>query len=149
MATRDELVQSKYMKASDLGGREVAVKIREAVVETLKTLDGRENTKCVLYFEPPYGRKGLPLNVTNLDSVYEVTGETNTDDFPGHVIVLYPTKAAMGGKMYDAIRVKAKPEKKSPKAATAKSPDNDGPPDDGVPFNDDFSGDFGSPEAAA
>jgi hypothetical protein len=48
MATRDELVQSEYMKAADLGGKEITVKIRETIIETLKTLDGRENTKCVL-----------------------------------------------------------------------------------------------------
>jgi hypothetical protein len=148
MATRDELVQSKYMKCADLGGKEVTVKIRLSAVETLKTLDGRENTKCVLYFEPPWGKKGLPLNVTNLDSVYAITGATDTEDFPGHKLVLYPTKAAMGGKIHDAIRIRAVAEKgkKKPVADMA----DDGPPDDGAPWND-GSGidDDGQAEAAA
>jgi hypothetical protein len=144
MATRDELVQSKYMKASDLGGKEVTVKIRSSEIETLKTLDGKENTKCVLYFEPPYGKKALPLNITNLDSVYDITGESDTDDFVGHKVTLYPAKAAMGGKIHDAIRIKAPAAAK--KKAAAK---DDSPPDDGVPFNDDFADDFRSDEEAA
>ena len=122
MATRDELVQSKYMKAADLGGKEITVKIRESIVETLKTLDGKENTKCVLYFEPPYGKKGLPLNVTNLDSVYTITGETDTDDFVGHKIVLYPAKAAMGGKIHDAIRIKEPSAKKAKQTQDSENP---------------------------
>jgi hypothetical protein len=143
MATRDELVQSKYMKCSDLGGKEVTVKIRLSNVEVLKTLDGRENTKCVLYFELPYGKKGLPLNVTNLDSVYDITGVTDTEDFPGHKIVLYPAKATMGGKIHDAIRIRAVEAKGAKKGKAAK----DSPPDDGVPFNDSLDG-FADDEAA-
>jgi hypothetical protein len=145
MATRDELVQSKYMKASDLAGKEVTVKIRLSEVETLKTLDGKENTKAVLYFEPPHGKKGLPLNVTNLDSVYEITGETDTDDFVGHKITLYPTKATMGGKIHDAIRIKAP----AAKASTKKKIDADTPPDDDTPFNDSIDDAAGFDEAAA
>jgi hypothetical protein len=143
MATRDELVQSKYMKAADLGGKEVTVKIREAIIDTLKTLDGKEQTKCVLFFDPPYGKKGLPLNVTNLDSVYDITGVSDTDDFVGHKITLYPTKATMGGKIHDAIRVKAPAANKK---AVAK---DNSPPDDGVPFSDGLDDDFADDQAAA
>jgi hypothetical protein len=45
MATRDELFPSKYLSVSDLGGKELTLKIAEANVETLKALDGRESTK--------------------------------------------------------------------------------------------------------
>jgi hypothetical protein len=110
----------------------------------LKALDGTENTKCVLYFDPPWGKKGLPLNVGNLDACYEITGESDSDDFVGHKITLFPTKTTMGSKIVDCIRIKA-PAAKKPKPAAA---EQDSPPDDGVPFNDGLDDDFAD-EAAA
>jgi hypothetical protein len=123
MATLDEAFPSKYLKASDLNGEELTVKIIKSQLETLKTLDGRENTKVVLYFHKQ--QKSLPLNRTNFESVQDVTGENDSDDFPGHDVTLYPTTTTMGGKVMDCIRVKspeqgpllAKPAKKKPAQA--------------------------------
>jgi hypothetical protein len=144
MPTIDDLFPSKFMKVLDLGGKaEVVVIIRDCNVEVLETTDGRKNTKMVLYFEPPYGQKGLPLNKTNFESVAKVTGEPNADNWVGHKLCLYPAQAAMGKTIYDVIRIKAPPKGKAKVKATA----DDSPPDDGVPFNDDAP-DFADDEAA-
>jgi len=131
MVTKADVFPSKYLSAADLGGKELTVKIAEAELETLKTLDGKENRKVVLYFHKQ--KKALPLNVTNFNSVQDITNEIDTENWPGTEITLYPDKAAMGGKIFDCIRIKAPnaPEKK----ATAKSPEP-APADfnDEVPF---------------
>ena len=63
MAKRDEVFPSKYLKASDLSGKPITVTIESATLETLKTLDGKEQPKTVLGFKG--ARKTLPLNATN------------------------------------------------------------------------------------
>ena len=89
MAKRDEVFPSKYPKASDLNGKPIAFVIESAVQETLKTLDGIEQGKTVLYFKK--AKKALPLNLTNCDAVADATGEDDIDLLPGHRIELYPT----------------------------------------------------------
>ena len=66
--------------------------------ETLKSPDGKENSKTVLYFVG--AKKALPLNLTNWDAVAEVCGE-DTDNWPGGNIELYPDKTAMAGRTVD------------------------------------------------
>jgi hypothetical protein len=132
MVTKNDVFPSKYLSAADLGGKELTLKIAEAELETLKTLDGKENQKVVLYFHKQ--KKALPLNVTNFNSVMDITGEDDTENWPGCEITLYPTKATMGGKLFDAIRVKS-PD--APEKVTAKSPDptpNAPDPSDEIPF---------------
>jgi hypothetical protein len=102
--TRDEVFESKYLKASDLKGKARIVTIVMAQLETLKGLDGKENRKIVLYFRNV--QKSLPLNATNFDGVCEATGCPDTEDWPGKQIELYPTKTTMGGKSMDCIRIR-------------------------------------------
>jgi hypothetical protein len=106
--TRDDVFPSKYLKAADLKGRPHTVTIESAPYETLKSLDGKETQKVVLYFRG--AEKTLPLNVTNFDAVCDATGCYDTDDWPGQLIELYPTRTTMGGKAVDCIRVR-KPTK--------------------------------------
>ena len=49
--TRDEVFPSKYLKAADLKGKPHIVTIESAPYETLKSLDGKETQKIVLYFK--------------------------------------------------------------------------------------------------
>ena len=81
MATRDEVFPSKYLKAADLGGKPITVLIERADEETLKTPEGREDVKTVFSFKG--AKKALPLNMTNWDSVAEITGEGDTARWPG------------------------------------------------------------------
>ena len=100
---RDEVFLSKYLKAADLNGRPVTITIKSAPYETLKNPEGKEQGKTVLYFVG--GKKALPLNVVNWDSVAAICGD-DTDAWPGHQIELYPTVTSMGGKMVPCIRIR-------------------------------------------
>ena len=134
MATRDEVFPSKYLKAADLGGKPITVLIERADEETLKTPEGREDVKTVLSFKG--AKKTLPLNMTNWDSVAEITGEGDTARWPGHALELYPTTTTMQGKTVPCIRIRAPAQRELPKA---KPPAPTPPPvrddlDDVIPF---------------
>ncbi len=110
---KNDVFPSKYLKAADLNGKPVTVTIERASYEALKTPDGKENSKTVLYFVG--AKKALPLNLTNWDSVAEVCGE-DTDDWHGCKIELYPDTTAMAGRTVDCIRVRAPVQRQLPKA---------------------------------
>ena len=113
---KDDVFPSKYLKHTDLQGKPAATTIESAVLETLKSPEGKTQDKVVLYFAG--AKKSLPLNVTNFDAVADICG-VDTDDWPGCRIELYPTKTLMAGKTVDCIRVR--PPAKSAKKAAAKS----------------------------
>jgi hypothetical protein len=119
MPKRDDVFPSKYLRASNLDGKPITVTIERSPIETLKNPDGKEDTKTVLYFVG--AKKMLPLNRTNWDSVAEITGEDDSDNWPGHKLELYPTKTEMKGKTVDCIRIRAPAQlelkKSKPKAA--------------------------------
>ncbi len=102
--TRDQAFPSKYLKAADLKGKPFTVTIDRAPFEMLKGLDGEEQHKTVLHFRGT--EKMMPLNSTNWDSVAEITGCPDSDDWPGQRIELYPTKTHLGGKQVDCIRIR-------------------------------------------
>ena len=127
---RAEAFPSKYLKADDLNGKPVVLTIQAAKEEVLKTPDGKEQTKVVVYFKGM--RKGLPLNMTNFDSIVAITGRDDSTDWPGFAVEAYPTKVEMKGKMTDAIRLR-EPEqadmiakaKTKPKTRTKRLPQED------------------------
>ena len=57
----------------------------------------------MLYFVR--GKKALPLNIVNWDSVAEICGD-DTDAWPGHQIELYPAVTQMGPKTVPCIRIR-------------------------------------------
>jgi hypothetical protein len=100
---RDDLFPSKYLKASDLGGKPIVVEIATTGVEDLKDISGKTNSKLVVTFK---GRKkSLVMNRTNYDAVADLHGE-ETNNWPGKLVELYPTKTSMGGKTMDCIRIR-------------------------------------------
>jgi hypothetical protein len=133
MAKKDEMFPSKYLKASDLNGKPVEVDIESALQETLKTLDGKEQTKTVLYFKG--AKKGLPLNLTNWDACADATGEDDSDQWPGHRIQIYPTTTTMQGKSVACIRIRPPAQRELPKAKPhAPKPPVADDVDDVIPF---------------
>jgi hypothetical protein len=128
--TKDEVFPSKYLKASDLKGKPHIVTIERAPYETLKSLDGTETQKIVLYFKN--AEKTLPLNATNFDAVCDATGCPDTKDWPGQRIELYPTRTTMGGKAVDCIRIRP-PSAPRPAAAPPPPPPVDEMSDE-IPF---------------
>lgn len=102
---------SKYLKASDLEGNAVTVKISDVKVEAV----GRDqDTKPVVYFDGK--KKGLVLNKTNSNKIAQIAQSHETDEWAGVTIVIYPTEVEFSGESVEAIRVKA------PKAAAATGP---------------------------
>jgi hypothetical protein len=116
---RSEVFQSKYLHCEDLGGKPVAVTISKATFELLKSPNGEEQHKTVLYFNG--AKKSLPLNRTNWDSVAEICGD-DTDGWAGSRIELFPSKTELRGKPTDCIRIRPPQQQAMPLKQTAKKP---------------------------
>ena len=120
---------SRYVKASDLKGREITVVIARAEVEKL----GDDN-KLVLYFQG--AEKGLVTNRTNADRVSYLYG-SNTDQWIGHEIVLYVDLVSFQGRTVEAIRVKPPAKRADTHPPAPRVPASAATPidlDDSVPF---------------
>jgi hypothetical protein len=104
MVTLNDAFPSKYLKATDLAEPVVAT-IKLAELEHIKGFDGKEQAKVVLYFAKKL--KPLPLNRTNFESVGDICGSYDSDDFTGTKIELYATKTSMNGKVMDCVRIRA------------------------------------------
>lgn len=128
---------AKYLKATDLKGREHTVTIERAEIETLG-----DDRKLVLYFKG--AEKGLVTNRTNADRIAHGYG-TNTDLWLGQPILLYCDLVSFQGRTVEAVRVRvpAKPAaprngstiSTAPQRMAERPMPNDIDPDDGtVPF---------------
>lgn len=96
----DEAFPGSFLKASDLRERPVTVIIAECRLEEL----GSEQ-KPVLYFR---GKdRGLVLNKTNANTIADIMGTYETDDWFGKEIVLYPDSTDFQGRRVPCIRVRA------------------------------------------
>jgi hypothetical protein len=118
MARRDAVFPSKYLKAADLSGKPLLVTVESAPIETLKSPEGKEQSKTVLYFKGT--KKCFPLNVTNWDAVVDVTSEDDSDNWPGHKLELFPTTTTMAGKLKDCIRIRPPAQRELPKQRPAR-----------------------------
>lgn len=93
---------SKYIKAEDLQGKSVTVQIANLEIEQIgKNKDERP----VLYFRGK--QKGLVLNKTNTNKICDILGSSETEEWFGQMIVLYPTEVEFQGSATLAIRVRA------------------------------------------
>jgi len=106
-----DLFPSKWLKASDLKGREPAVCIAGY---RLETIGQSQDKKAVLYFQNI--KKGLVLNKTNTERIAHCYGD-DMDDWVGKEVILYTDTVAFQGKQVEAIRVKG------PKVAPAELDD--------------------------
>lgn len=98
---KDQIFPSKYLKEPDLRGREVTV-----TISTVERVSFQGKPGLVIYFE---GKdKGLAVNQTIFDQITWATGESDTDQWPGNRITLYPTETTFQGEMRPVIRVKPK-----------------------------------------
>lgn len=104
MPNINDAFPSKYLKASDLQGRQVTVKMDRAEYETIG-----DDRKLILYFQGK--EKGMVLNKTNANNIGFIYGP-NTDDWHGAEITLFEAMVDFQGKTVPAIRVRA-PQRKS------------------------------------
>jgi hypothetical protein len=92
-----EKFASNFLKAEDLQGRKHHVIIASVGTEQINNED-----HVAVYFRGK--QKALICNKTNGSYLANAISD-ETDDWPGHEVVLYPTKVNFQGKMVDAIRV--------------------------------------------
>jgi hypothetical protein len=111
----EEYFPSKYLKAADLGGREIKVIMQNVEREEVGTKDGRPDYKPVLYFKGK--SKGVVLNKTNTTRITDHYG-TNPDDWFDQPLILYSEMATYAGKTGPAIRCRV-PTAKDNKPAKA------------------------------
>jgi hypothetical protein len=91
-----------YLKAADLSGRRVTVTFEEVTLEEMK---GEGGKKLVAAFA---GKdKKLILNRTNADTITDILGTDETEDWIGKTVVLFPSKTSFQGKRVDCIRIDA------------------------------------------
>jgi hypothetical protein len=100
----DDLFPSKYIKASDLNGKPLDVVIKSLKIESMKDMGGNAADKPVLSF---IGQsKQLVLNKTNAGLLVELFGD-ESDNWQGKRVQLFPSKASIGAKQVDAVRIRA------------------------------------------
>jgi hypothetical protein len=139
MVTKSEAFPTKSLKAADLKGQPCTLRVERAALENLR-FNGKEQNKLVLYFAGT--GKSLIVNATNFDSLVELTGESDSDNWAGHVVEVYPTTTEVRGETYDCIRIRAPAQ--SDMLAAAKSPNLPPAPksaprsamDDEIPFSE-------------
>lgn len=135
---------SQYLKAADLGGREVRVMMGRVERETIG-----QDKKLVLYFKSK--EKGLVLNKTNAGTIGDFYGD-DTDDWYDQPLILFSVKTDFQGKPVDAIRCRVPtakdnrqlpPERKSDPISSGPEPRRviGGVSDNMVPTDDGFPGD--------
>lgn len=119
MSNITELSESRFLKKEDCNPARLLT-IRECDTNAVISRDGKDEPCWVLFFEEE--EKGLVLRSTNAQLVASVTGSQETNDWPGHKVVLYsdPT-IQMKGKVVGGIRVRA-PKKQVANAPRAVTP---------------------------
>ena len=111
---------SPYLKASDLQGRRVPVKILRVEMQELG-----DELKPVVYFEGK--AKGLVLNKTNANTISAAYGD-EMEDWEGRETVLYETEVEYQGRRMPGIRCIVQSQRKP------QTPPADVGPDDEIPF---------------
>jgi hypothetical protein len=132
-----ESFPSKYLKASDLQGREVRVTMGH--VETEKLGDDQ---RPVLYFKGK--EKGVVLNRTNSNTIADAYGD-DTEDWFDQPLILFSVMVDFQGKVGPAIRCRVptakdnkqqQPRREDPISSGPVTPSAD--LDDSIPFAAEF-----------
>lgn len=94
----------KWVRAWDLGGREVTVVIERVEAGILENKQAKKRDKApILYLRG--AKKPLALNKTNAKTIAGLYGN-NTDAWIGKSITIYPTRTTFGPDEVDCIRVR-------------------------------------------
>jgi hypothetical protein len=129
---------SKYLKAADLGGKEIRVIMQNVEKEKLG-----EDMKLVLYFKGK--EKGVVLNKTNSNTICDSYGD-DTDDWFDQPLILFSVMVDFQGKVGPAIRCRvptAKDNKAAPRReVTDEQHERTAPPRRMAPANEDMNDDI-------
>jgi len=127
MANVNNMFPSKWLRASDLQGKEPTVTIERM---TMEDVEQGKDAQPVLHFA---GKdKGLVLNKTNAMNVATIYGP-ETDAWIGKNIQLFTTFVDFQGRSVEAIRVKPVQPSSAP-APVAPEPAGPHDPLDEIPF---------------
>jgi hypothetical protein len=127
---------SQYLKAGDLGGREIRCTMARVEREKIGT-----DNKLVLYFKGK--EKGLVLNKTNAGAIGDAYGD-DTDDWFDQPIILFSIKTEYQGKIVDGLRCRVPTARDNRQAAPQRPADpissgtSDFPGDRGGDLNDEI-----------
>lgn len=129
MARVSEVYGGNWLTAEDLQGREVTATIESVTLHDMN--DGKK--KAALHFVGK--EKALLLNVTNGNTIAELLGTDEMDDWAGQRIRLFVAKVDFQGKRVPAIRVKdaAAAQRSAPKPPPPPVDETDDP-DDPISF---------------
>jgi hypothetical protein len=146
MNINDVYGDSVWLRAADLKGIKVRVKIADWDMTQFKNRDGSTKNQVVLTFVGK--QKKLGLNVTNSKMIASMHGD-DTEGWIGKEIVLMPTKTMdANGQLVDCIRIEYESQSAAPKmmvtqiGSTRATPrtavkqmfdDRNPPPDDKIP----------------
>ena len=104
-----DVFPSQFVKAEDLGGRDVIVTIKSC---TLEDIILGEESKAVLWFEN--AAKGMVFNVTNSRTITKLFGP-ETDNWVGKKIILRAEEVDFKGERVLGLRVSlSKPGEPAP-----------------------------------
>jgi len=107
----NEMLPSRFLKKEDVPAP-VLVTIRTVTQEVIDNDTGEQ--KWAMHFQE--FEKPLALNTTNLQIAFAACGVDDSDDMPGHKLVLYTDpNVSYQGKLIGGLRLRA------PKQAPAKS----------------------------
>lgn len=99
------LFPSKYVKAADLPATGAVVTIEKFVAEDLQMVGGKKQRKGVMYFKGKEKSFVLGAKVNKQVLVHLYGSET--DNWAGKKVVIYPTRDTFMGKMVDCIRLRS------------------------------------------
>jgi len=111
MPNINDAFPSNYIKAADLKGRQVSVKMDRAEYEMIGN-----DKKLILYFVGK--EKGMVLNKTNASNIATLYGD-DTDDWRDQEVILFEAMVDFQGKTVPAIRIKGPVKTKPVRQASA------------------------------
>lgn len=114
-----EFFAGKGLKAEDIKGREPIVTIEKVTTQTFD-----DGLKPIIHFVGK--EKTLVCNKTNWNSIVDITGEQDSDNWAGHKIKLVVARVDYQGKRVDAIRIDpASGTRPAPPPEPAEAPNED------------------------
>lgn len=125
MTNINEAFPSNYIKAADLKGKQVPVKMDRTEYEMIG-----QDKKLILYFVGK--EKGMVLNKTNASNIAAIYGD-DTTEWRDQEIILFEAMVDFQGKTVPAIRVKG-PQRSRPTAASARQAAPADDMNDEIPF---------------
>jgi hypothetical protein len=107
MPNIDDYYPSKFLRASDLKGKEITVTIDRVQAEEFEQ-DGVKRPKPVVHFRNS-GIKPLVCNKTNSSRLATALGDKDTDAWAGKQVRLYPDMEEFRGQVHEVVRVRRAP----------------------------------------